>query len=227
MDTEPVENGEWRRVSSQIMTMDEQPAKSRQGSGGTQLLLLMLVFGLPVIFAWLLYFNPNFLPGGRSNQGELIQPVRPLPDQLYTTINGDSLSRAQFEGYWTLLFSAGANCDEPCQQRIYDMRQIRKAMAEHHGTIQRMVVIDRSGADQKLRNYLQQYQGTTVLVGDHTSLQPLRQQLAVENGSSVDRLYLVDPMGNLMMQYTLEQPSSAVLSDLELLLKVNRWGGGH
>ncbi len=210
------------------MTMDEQQsAETRQGSGGTQLLLLMLVFGLPVIFAWLLYFNPDLLPGGRSNQGELIQPVRPVPDQLYTTISGESFSRAQFEGYWTLLFSAGTTCGEPCQQRIYDMRQIRKAMAEHHDTIQRMVVIDHSGVNQSLRNVLQQYQGTTILTGDPTMLQPLRQQLTVESDSLVGRLYLIDPVGNLMMHYSPEQPSSAVLSDLELLLKVNRWGGGH
>jgi cytochrome oxidase Cu insertion factor (SCO1/SenC/PrrC family) len=197
------------------------------GRGGAQLLVLMLVFGLPMIFSWVLYYNPDLLPGGRSNKGELIQPVRPIPDQLYQTMEGGSFSKDNLQGYWTLMLSAGTQCGDACQQRIYDMRQIRKAMAEHHSSVQRLVVMSTLTIEEALRQFMQDYTGTTVLIGDSTSLAPLHQQMALDSKTSEGYLYLIDPVGNMMMRYHPQQPAAEVLSDMELLLKVNKWGGGH
>lgn len=214
------------------MSKDNSQNKSK-GSGASQLLLLMAVFGLPVIGAWFLYFNPGLLPGERSNFGELLQPVNPVPDQLFSTLDGATFSRADLDGYWTLLYSAGETCEESCRKRIYDMRQIRKALAEHHGNVKRAVVFStlspamESSADITFSEFMSEFAGTSVIIGDASSVAPLRGQFVPAGDASVGHLYLVDPMGNLMMHYLPEQPASEVLSDMELLLKVNKWGGGH
>jgi hypothetical protein len=114
--------------------------EKEQGRGAGQLLLLMAAFGLPMVGAWFLYFNPDLLPGGRSNRGELVQPVHPISDQVFSTRDGATFSSAELKGYWTLMLSAGESCAEPCRKRIYDMRQIRKAMAENYGEIKRVVL---------------------------------------------------------------------------------------
>ncbi|MBT3347439.1 MAG: hypothetical protein HOM84_07375 [Thiotrichales bacterium] len=200
---------------------------SRKGSGAKQLLVLLTVFGLPMLGAWVLYLNPGLLPSSRSNLGELVQPVHPIPDQIFSTIDGGSFSRADLDGYWTLMLSEGDSCDEPCRKRIYDMRQIRKAMAENHGEIRRVVIFSSLSPATDFSKFMEQFGGTKVVVGDAQSVAPLREQFVPAGESSIGHLYIVDPMGNLMMHYLPEQPSKDVLSDMELLLKVNKWGGGH
>ncbi len=207
--------------------------KEKRGRGASQLLLLMVVFGLPIIGAWILYFNPDLLPGGRSNQGELVQPVHPMPDQLFSTLDGSSFSRTDLEGYWTLLYSAGQTCDDHCRKRIYEMRQIRKAMAENEKSVKRAVLFSTLSpgmgplAEIDFTEFMGNFSGTTVIVGDIQSIAPLRAQLVPAGEASIGHLYLIDPIGNLMMHYRPEQSSEDVLGDMELLLKVNKWGGGH
>jgi len=202
-------------------------------SGASQLLLLMAVFGLPVIGAWFLYFNPGFLPGERSNFGELVQPVHPMPDLPFSTLDGATFSRENLDGYWTLVYSAGASCEESCRKRIYDMRQIRKAMAEHHGDVRRVVVFSAlspsitDSPDLTFSEFMSEFDRTSVIIGDASAVAPLREQFIPAGEASIGHLYLVDPMGNLMMHYLPGQPASEILSDMELLLKVNKWGGGH
>ena len=43
---------------------------------------MLVLFALPVVAAWVYYFNPGLLPDARANRGELIQPVRPWPADL-------------------------------------------------------------------------------------------------------------------------------------------------
>ncbi len=199
--------------------------QKKQGRGGAQLVLLMMVFGLPVIAAWILYFNPDLLPGGRTNKGTLIQPVQPIPDRLYTTLDGSVVAKKDFSEGWSLLYVGGEHCGEPCRTRIYDMRQIRKAMAEHHDKINRLVLLDSAEQGEDFSNYLKDYSGTTIVVGE--SSQVMLSALQSDQAAVAGELYLVDPWGNLMMKYAPMQPAAEVLSDLELLLKVNKWGGGH
>ncbi len=207
--------------------------KESGGHGANQLLLLMVVFGLPIIGAWILYFNPGLLPGGRGNLGELVQPVHPVPDQIFSTLDGSSLSRADLEGYWTLIYSAGDTCGEHCRKRIYDMRQIRKAMAENEKSVKRAVLFStlspgmEPASEIDFTEFMGDFSGTTVIVGDGESIAPLRNQFVPAGEASIGHLYLIDPMGNLMMHYLPEQASEDVLGDMELLLKVNKWGGGH
>jgi cytochrome oxidase Cu insertion factor (SCO1/SenC/PrrC family) len=207
--------------------------EKEQGRGAGQLLLLMAAFGLPMVGAWFLYFNPDLLPGGRSNRGELVQPVHPISDQVFSTRDGATFSSAELKGYWTLMLSAGESCAEPCRKRIYDMLQIRKAMAENYGEIKRVVLFTtpspsmETDADLTFSGFMKAFEGTTVIVGDSQSVSALRAQFVPAGDGSVGHLYLVDPMGNLMMHYLPQQPAADVLSDMELLLKVNKWGGGH
>ena len=72
--------------------------EKEQGRGAGQLLLLMAAFGLPMVGAWFLYFNPDLLPGGRSNRGELVQPVHPISDQVFFNAGWSDLLQRRAEG---------------------------------------------------------------------------------------------------------------------------------
>src|ERR1700722_1658513 len=41
--------------------------------------LLLLIFFLPLLVAFLIYYGSNWRPAGHTNHGELIEPARPLP----------------------------------------------------------------------------------------------------------------------------------------------------
>ena len=86
--------------------MSVGPEQTGQGAGaGTErrgvrpLLIMVGIFAAPVLAAWFFYFNPQYLPSGRSNLGTLISPVVAVPADLrLTTPAGVGLDRSELEG---------------------------------------------------------------------------------------------------------------------------------
>jgi hypothetical protein len=202
-------------------------------AGGRSLLplwLMVAVFALPVVAGWILYLNPELLPARRVNRGELIEPVRAWPPTLpLVRADGTAFDIASLRGRWVLLTAARAPCDDRCVARLAELRQIRLALGEGGLAVERLLVLagDARGAappaDALGGAELARLGGEAVL--------PLETLLG--SGEDIwDRVYIVDPLGNLMMRYAADAPAKDVLKDTERLLKASRnWikgaGYGH
>ncbi|MBK8638852.1 MAG: hypothetical protein IPN92_11420 [Chromatiaceae bacterium] len=196
------------------------------------LLVMIAIFAAPSLGAWFLYFNPEYLPSGRANQGELISPVVPIPARLeLITPEGAPLDREALMGRWTLVFLTGRDCPAPCQSRLRDLRQIRLALGEGSLSTERLLIMvdpDGQGMDAELAR---EFGGMRVARTDVAGGKELLDLLG-QGDSALGRIYILDPMGNLMMRYASDAPAKDTLKDMGRLIKASRnWikgaGYGH
>lgn len=185
--------------------------------------MLLAVTGLPFVAAWILYFNPALVDSlSTSNKGELITPVRAVPDMELQTLDGGVFDTRALKDNWTLLSVAASQCGEGCETNLYHMRQIRLAMGEERSRVLRILVLSDSDptATAALAERMTPYAGTVVITGPAAARDRLLALLDGDGGDTDDRIFMIDPQGALMMAYPPVPSAKDVLKDLERLLQV-------
>lgn len=195
------------------------PARNRSR---LQLVLLALLFASPVIAAWLAWQYANQQGVAvTTNAGELVSPARPLAAAPWVGSDGEPLGDGLLTGRWSYVLLAGDGCDAGCQERLYLSRQVRTSVNKDMSRVQRVLVLSRQPSD--LAMLRSEHPDLVIAVVSDTDLQAFGAQFDAASGSA-DRLYLVDPLGNLMMRYTTDVPAKGVLKDLRRLLKASQVG---
>ena len=151
----------------------------------------------------------------RMNYGELITP-RPLPELALQDTEGRSVPLSVLKGKWTMVQVDEGRCVTLCQDKLYKMRQIRLAQGKNMDRVQRLwVVLQDEAPDPEV---MKQHQGTMVLRAgrvDVSSFLPADTSLR-------DHIWIVDPLGNVMMRYGRDADPSRIKNDLARLLRVSR-----
>jgi len=183
------------------------------------LFLVIAACAAPVILSYLTYYVIK--PQTRTNYGDLIDPrAYPIPDLGSVNLEGQPASLQQFHGKWILLQVDGASCDEACKQKLYYMRQLRLTQGKEMDRIERVwLVTDAAPLDIGL---MKQYDGTHLLRVDP---QKLAAWLPVVEGTKAsDHLYMIDPLGNLMMRFPKDPDANKIKKDITRLLKASGIG---
>jgi len=170
-----------------------------------KLLLIGVVCTAPLVLGTLAYFY-RWTPGEGGSYGELIAP-RPL--------FGPPIERLR--GKWLLVAFDAAACDAYCERKLYFMRQVRRAQGLDMERVERIWVLTDAGAPR--RELLQAIEGTQLSYPKDAS--SFMQSFP---GNPADHIYVVDPLGNLMMRYPRDPDPSKMLKDLQRLLKYSRTG---
>jgi len=191
------------------------------------LLLVFALFAAPVVLAWLLFFVfPDWVPTSTVNNGTLIKPVRPLPAFALTTVSGDSVDGGFLQGKWTFIYLHQGACDRDCVEQLYKVRQVRLTQGKNIDRLQRLMLWNAAGVDQAARNELQQHfpgQVIALLPAGGNGLTPVF-NVDAKPPLVAERIYLVDPAGNLMMMYAPGDEPRGMVKDLERLLKYSGLG---
>jgi len=193
-----------------------------QARGRRILFALLAIALLPVAIAWTLYLI-NWHPQRTSNYGELVQPARPLGDLGFTGVDGTARSLAALRGKWTLLFLGPAVCPEGCRKTLYLLQQVVLAQGKEMDRIQRVFLAEGAVERAALSRLQSEFAGMEVWTGEVQGIEALRAQIAVP-GEAAGRVYLVDPLGNLMLTYPAGFDASGMRKDLGRLLRVSRIG---
>lgn len=191
------------------------------------LLLLVLVFAGPLVAAWIVYANLDHWRPGTTNHGELIAPPRPLEGFTLRRVDGTALDAAYLRGKWTLVYIGPADCAEECRRAIYYMRQVRLALGQDADRVQRLLVLADPAQVAALRDFLGDYPGMAVASGTEAELREFLDRFAAAIGpqrAAPGRVYVVDPLGNLMMTYPPDAAPRGMLKDLQRLLRVSQVG---
>ncbi|MFZ2541971.1 MAG: SCO family protein [Gallionella sp.] len=199
------------------------PTPRQSKSGLIILVILVALFILPEIIAVGLQ-TIKWRPKSTTNRGELVLPVRPIKDVDLQTIDSKAVKFSDFQHKWTMIYFADAECDEVCIKNIYSMRQVLKALGKEHERVRRIFVPTGAVSADMLKTKLQDYPGMIVVSGPSQNIHQLSQQFVQPGATSVDsgRIYLVDPLGNLMMSY--RDDPSGMLKDLIHLMKTSSVG---
>ncbi len=190
------------------------------------LIALALLFIAPMLAAWWFYSNSgDWQPGHTTNHGTLVIPPRPLhlTQPLFAT-DGSPFPAEYLRGKWTLIYISGSSCAAPCTDNLYKMRQVRLAQGENMGRVQRLFLF--TGSDNPLPAALDDYPKIDVAILPRQASKIFLSQFTVVNTEpgKAERIYVVDPLGNLMMYYYPDAEPSGILKDLQRLLKVSSIG---
>jgi len=139
--------------------------------------------------------------GQRANYGELLKP-RPVAGPL-----------APLRGKWVLVTADDAACSAACERKLYIVRQVRKAQGKEMDRIDRLWLLTDGG---KPRPEL-----LAALDGGHIASADAELVKALPN---IADIYLVDPLGNLMMRFPAEADPPKMIKDLQRLLKYSGFG---
>jgi cytochrome oxidase Cu insertion factor (SCO1/SenC/PrrC family) len=165
-----------------------------------KLVLVALVCAAPFVLGTAAYLF-GWSTGTTSNYGELIAPravpARPL---------------AELRGKWVLVSFDAPACDAYCEKKLYFMRQVRRAQGKDMDRVERLWVLTAPGKPRA--ELLPGIEGTRF--GNFTT--------EGFPGDAVDHIYLVDPLGNLMLRFPRDPDPSRMIKDLQRLLKYSRAG---
>ncbi len=192
---------------------------TQQRLGRWKLLLVIAVCAAPMLASYFTYFVIK--PGAATNYGTLLDPRQYAMPVLHAQdLQGKSASLDAYKGKWLMLQVDSAACDTQCQKKLLDMRQLRTAQGKGMDRIERIwLMTDDQLIDSRL---LAGIEGTRILKVDAAHLQSW---LPVEpNGNVRDHIYLIDPLGNLMMRYPKNADANKMKKDLSKLLKASAIG---
>ena len=203
-------------IDSRIGGKNEVP-----GSRG-KLYALVALFFAPLILAFLLYYGADgWRPAGSTNNGDLITPARPLPEAALQTPAGAELKLSTLHGKWTLVYIGAGQCDARCREALTLMRQTRLALNDDMTRVQRLFLATGQCCD---RAYLDAEQAGLVVArtSDSNFMTTFaRDATPVEQAG---RIYIVDPLGNLMMSYDPGAKPKGLFEDLKKLHKLSHIG---
>ena len=187
--------------------------------GRRMFLIIAAVFLLPVAASFALYYGKLWRPAGSASKGELITPARPLavaglrhPDG--TPANSDVLS-----GKWTLIYIGDGHCDDACRNALVLGRQSRLALNNEMTRVQRVMLATANCCDNEY--FAREQAGLIALDASSKEASALLAQFPAAREHS---LFIVDPLGNLMMRHDASHTTKDLLSDLKKLLKLSHIG---
>jgi hypothetical protein len=155
----------------------------------------------------------------------LIDPARPLPAVVFRAPDGELLPADLLRRKWTLLYVGGGRCDARCRQALHLTRQTRLALNKDAGRVQRVLLATGECCDREFLS--REHEDLVVANLAGAEAQRLLAPFPVYDAVPVEqaaRIYLVDPLGNLLMSYAAGAPDPALLDDLRKLLRLSHIG---
>jgi hypothetical protein len=185
------------------------------------LAVLAGLFLLPLAIAFWMYYGTDWRPARRVNHGELIAPARPLPPiHLQSVLTADSAPAELFHKKWSLVYIGNGQCEESCRKSLYVMRQTRLALNAEMKRVERVFLVS---SDCCAREFLsREHPGLLVLNATEPAASTLLNVFPAEQREQ--SLFIVDPLGNLMMRFDLRQNPKGLLEDLKKLLSLSHIG---
>lgn len=196
------------------------PERVRRGRR-VALLLFAIGFG-PMLLATVMYYTGWLNPAGQANHGTLVQPLVPVSQLNLIGADGQRLAErftAPTANRQWLMLTTAEGCAEACESLLYLSRQVNVALGKDANRVARAAYL----TDLTLSRRQQ-------LEGEYEAMELLRRGgrdpvwPEAINPAAGPRILLVDPQGNVMMQYTPANSGEDMLKDLKRLLKLSQLG---
>ncbi len=156
-----------------------------------------------------------FPPAGRVNYGELLE-AKPLPAARLARLDGAPFSLAELRGKWVLLQADGADCGAACRAKLFSMRQARLAQGQNMDRVERVWLLLDDGVPPA--EIARLYDGVAVVHGGAAL------SAALPGADARDRIFLIDPLGLLILRFPANADPKGIIGDLQRLLKYSSVG---
>lgn len=184
------------------------------------LYLLLAVCVAPVVASYTAYYL--LPPEGRTNYGTLIEPQRPLPALSLRQLDGAIVPAVNVRGNWTMLQVDRGDCDARCEKKLWQMRQVRLTTGRDADRVQRLwLIVDDAPLAAML---MREFEGTRFLRARTEELAGFLPLPERPGATLADHIWLIDPLGNLMLRWPKDADPNRMKRDLAKLLKASRVG---
>lgn len=176
-------------------------------------LLLLALMCAPVIVSYALYFS-DFRPESK-NYGDLL-PIVKVTGKGTNVQDNTILRMKDLHGKWVLVTVDSGRCDELCKEKLYFMRQVRLVQGKEKHRIERLWLIkDDIDPDPEL---IKGHEGLYVVRDKENEILNFFGSTDVQT----KHIYLLDPIGNLMMRFPEKVDGKKMGNDIKRLLHVSQ-----
>jgi cytochrome oxidase Cu insertion factor (SCO1/SenC/PrrC family) len=169
----------------------------------------------------------QIVPEKTNNLGTLVQPPVSLDWDTLIEFNGEGLD-PDFKKGWVVLFPMPEPCDAACFQKATTLRQVHRASGKDQDRISLVMLMSASDSKRVKQELFTIYPSFIPLIDPSgkafATIASARLQAGLSEQSMT--IYLVDPLGNIMMAYDNEEADVNLSKDLKRLLKWSKQDTG-
>ena len=199
-----------------VPDVDSTQRQTRRGRA--RMLLVLAVCAAPVIASYFTYYVLR--PQGRSNSGELILPTRAMPALELQRLDGTRVAAAALRGQWLLVSVGDAACEPACRKRLFMQRQLREMLGREKARVDKVWFVTGAQAVAAELNLPPATDPAAQVL--RVERAALERWLGADSQVPIDEpLYLVDPMGELMMRFPPGLEPARIKRDLDRVLRAS------
>ena len=184
---------------------------------------VVIAFVAPVALAYILFFFVDVT--SFTNRGEILNPIIHISELQLKDENNEIIPKEKLTYKWRVISFLSRDCDEACATRLYDTRQIHSSLGKNRHRVIRMFVHLEPMGVALTKLVAEKHENVIHVKGDKDAIVKalgvnIRDDASIMNNET----YIMDPMGNVMMRFTVDQPNKDFLYDLRKLLKASQIG---
>lgn len=185
------------------------------------LLIMIFVFVAPIVIGSVMFMNAERLGMDTStvNYGQLVQPPVNISTDGVILDGEPADPENAVRNQWTLLYLNEAECGDSCRARLDLLKRIRLLTNEDMRRIRTLSIGDTPWTNTEA---LKQAYPDLMLAELSDTPDNFLKQFPKQDE---DPIYLIDPLGNLMMYYVGETPDiKGIMKDFKRILKYSQIG---
>jgi len=184
---------------------------------------VVMAFIAPVILAYVMFFFVDVK--SFVNHGEILNPIVHIETFELKNESDEIIERDKLTYKWRLVSFVGENCNKECETRLFDTRQIHTSLGKNQHRVSRMFIHLQPTGEAFSKLIAETHPNVIHVNGDaQTIIKALGVNINDKAAIMSNETYIMDPMGNVMMRFTIDQPNKEFLYDLKKLLKASQIG---
>ncbi len=185
---------------------------------------ILMLFGMTIIPFCIAWYFSTLPPSKTTNNGELIIPVVETEKTDFSGFDKFSADNMnELSGHWLIAnVIPTQDCNKLCLDAIYKSKQLHLMLSKDLTRVRRVVLLLDDSEPEKVANW---WKDDTRLLRIKPSKVLINKIKQIRKGQVPDGvLFLIDPLGNIMMQYEPGFDPYKVEKDLKKLLNVSQIG---
>ena len=211
------------------MTDNKAVSPSQLKKNRWMLLILLASFVLPFVVGDFAY-RFGWYQGGKTNHGQLINPPAAFSGFHASQKAGEPVTTSFVQANWWLLYVMPADCTSACRNRLFQMRQVRKALGKEFERVRTLLVTTSALSSDVVMLLQNEFPDFVQVQADTANVNTAMSQV-MPNAADAGNLFIMDTMGWIMLMYAPEPDEASsvvkaedILNDLKKLLKASRIG---
>ncbi|MDH5633408.1 MAG: hypothetical protein OEZ10_10505 [Gammaproteobacteria bacterium] len=187
------------------------------------IIAVAVVFLAPIVGAYILHAT-GWQPESTKNRGALVPGPVAMAEQHFNLANGGSLALKDIRHSWGVLYIGGDSCDPDCVERLERLRRAHISLGKNQPRVHRLYLARSATHDYQALG--RQFPELKILAAPEAGIVSWRAQLKDAVGGDLvpGMMFIIDPLGNAILNYRADADPVDVRKDLGRLLHVSRLG---